>query len=145
MVPLIFRVHSPPLQVSTEMLGQKPTITRQPMSCCSSSFATSSNDLSAVVVTTVLPFAFRIAATCISFPPASVTPVYARLRHRTLIDNVTAYLFEAAFVARTADAVTQDGSDILPLVHWLSHPSSCLPFHRQPESWARPLRRTLMP
>src|SRR6476620_3631419 len=74
MVPLIFRVHSPPLQVSAEMLGQKPSITRQPMSCCSSSFATSSNDLSAVVVTTVLPFAFRIAATCISFPPGSVIP-----------------------------------------------------------------------
>ncbi|GEM_PF-6787109 len=46
---------------------------------------------------------------------------------------------------KTADAVTQHGSDILPLVHWLSHPSPCLPFHRQPESWARPLRRMPMP
>ena len=44
------------------------------MSCCSSSFATSSNDLSAVVVTTFLPFTFRIAATCISLPPGSVIP-----------------------------------------------------------------------
>jgi hypothetical protein len=38
-------------------------MTMQPMRCCVSSFATSSNDLSAVVVTTVLPFSFRIAAT----------------------------------------------------------------------------------
>src|SRR4249920_2400035 len=76
-----------------------PLMTMQPMSCCSSSFATSSNDLSAVVVTTFLPFTFRIAATRISFPPGSVTPVHARLRHRTLIDNVTTYLFEAEFVS----------------------------------------------
>src|SRR6476619_1943727 len=32
-------------------------------------------------------------------PPASVTPVHDLLRHRTLIDNVTAYLFEAEFVS----------------------------------------------
>src|SRR6476646_8002205 len=76
-----------------------PSMTMQPMSCCSSNFATSSNDLSAVVVTTFLPFTFRIAATCISFPPASITSVHDRLRHRALIDNATAYLFQAELVS----------------------------------------------
>jgi hypothetical protein len=40
------------------------SMTMQPMLCCSSSLATSSSDLSAVVVTTFLPFTFRIAAAC---------------------------------------------------------------------------------
>jgi hypothetical protein len=51
-------------------LPSSSSMTMQPMPCCASSFAISSNDLSLVVVTTPLRLSFRIAATFISFPPA---------------------------------------------------------------------------
>ena len=43
------------------------TMTMQPIPCCWSSLAISSNDLSEVVVKTPLPFCFKIVATFMSF------------------------------------------------------------------------------
>ena len=75
------------------ILSSSPTMTMQPMPCCASSFAISSNDLSLVVVKTPLPFSFRIVATFISVLHRLATSA------RDLIDNVAAYLFEAEFVS----------------------------------------------
>jgi hypothetical protein len=36
---------------------------------------------------------------------------------------------------RSQIAIRQKRSYILPLVHWLSNPISCLPFHRQTGFW----------
>src|SRR4029077_14743246 len=45
-------------------LPSSPSMTMQPMPCCSSSLAISSKDVSAEAVKTPLPFILRIAATC---------------------------------------------------------------------------------
>ena len=81
-------------------LPLSPSMTMQPMPCCSSSFAISSNDLSLVVVTT--PYlqlqncrdVHLVSSSLSNFRPRSPATYDS-----SPIDNVTAYRFEAEFVS----------------------------------------------